>query len=134
MVVRAYEVICQTRWILEDGRSINFMLGSRIANLLLNRWPTFIIIEVSDSMMISDLLLSDSRGWNLVAVTRVFGDILGTCILSLFFLFIPVKMSGFRDSFIFRELLCQILIICVGRSPLNVLMLVEFGGWVSTRW
>lgn len=61
MVAKATEVLFQMRWILDDSRSISFMLDPWIADLPLIRWPTFISMDISDSILISDLLLVDGR-------------------------------------------------------------------------
>lgn len=59
MATRVSDVFLQMRWIVEDGRSINFMTDSWIANLFLARWPTFILMEIPDSIFIFDLLVSN---------------------------------------------------------------------------
>lgn len=51
----------------------------------------------------------------------------------LLFLFISTKMSRFGDPLLFQELSYQTLIICIGRNPLEALMLVGSGEWLSTR-
>lgn len=69
-----------------------------MADLLLNRWPTFISSEVSDFVMISDILLPDSRGWNLVIVTQVFENILGMHVL-----FIVSSIHASQDVRVWRS-------------------------------
>lgn len=59
------------------------MLDSWIADLPLSQWLTFISTEISDSMRIFDLLFPDRKRWNLMVVTRVFGNILGMRVLSI---------------------------------------------------
>lgn len=59
------------------------MLDLWLVDLALNRWPTFISTDISDSFLISDLLLLDGRAWNPVVVTCIFGDVLGTRVLSI---------------------------------------------------
>lgn len=83
MVARTPDVLLQKRLILGDGWSIIFMSDPWIANLPLVWWPTFITMDISDSISISDLLTTDGIQWNPVIVTQIFRDILGARFLSI---------------------------------------------------
>lgn len=67
-------VLPMTRWIVGDGRMINFMPDSWISDITLARWPTFISMDISDSISITDLLLQDGSHWDYSMVTQVFGN------------------------------------------------------------
>lgn len=83
MVAKADDVICQTRWIVGDGRLINFMYDPWIAKVPLVQWSTFISMDILDSILVSNLLIMDGTRWNAVMVTWIFGDILVARVLSI---------------------------------------------------
>lgn len=53
-------VLPHLRWIIGDGRRIDFMIDAWIYDAPLARWPAFIFMDTPDSISISDLLLRDS--------------------------------------------------------------------------
>lgn len=57
LVARAPDVLLQTRWILGNGRSINFISDPWITDLPLAWWPTFITMDISDSISIFRFLI-----------------------------------------------------------------------------
>lgn len=74
---RSSVVLPLTRWVVGDGRMINFMTDSWISVIPLARWPTFISMDTPNFISIYDLLLQDGYNWNYSMVTRIFGNILG---------------------------------------------------------
>lgn len=61
------------RWVVEDGCVANFLHDPWLTNLLLSKWPKFIVVDVGESMRISDLLRSEGRDWSTIAVAQLFG-------------------------------------------------------------
>lgn len=59
MVATTHIILPLTRWILSDGMSISFISDPGIADVSLSRWPTFIAMDIIDSLYIFDLLLMD---------------------------------------------------------------------------
>lgn len=83
MMAKALDVLLQTRWMVGDGRSINFMTDSWIVDVPLARWPIFISMDIPGFISIFDILVQDGTQWNLSIVIRIFGDILGQRVLSI---------------------------------------------------
>lgn len=63
--------------------TISFMSDPWIADMLFSRKPTFIDVDISDSLSIPDLLLMDGSQWNPIVVTRVFSDVMRARVLSI---------------------------------------------------
>lgn len=77
-------------------------------------------------MMIFDLLLPDSKGLNLMAVIRIYGNILG---LYVFSIALPIhtrqEIRVWKSSCIPRSVMSD-LFIYIGRNLLEALMIVGF--------
>lgn len=73
----ASKIIYQMRWVVGDGKLINFMNDSWISNVSLAWYPTFIFMDILDTMSIANLLILDGTQWNPWMVTWTFRDFLG---------------------------------------------------------
>lgn len=118
------------RWIVEDGRSINFMTDSWIANLSLARWPTFILMEIPDSIFYlwsfgfewysAESIDGHSDFW------RYFGsEDLINCFAYSFLRW--MVMLEFGDPLLFLEFLCRTYSLYFSRRPRGVWILDGFG-------
>lgn len=67
-------VMTQIHWMVDDGRTANFLYDLCLFDLLLNRWPTFVNVEMGESMVISDLLHIERSDWHLDYVAQLFGQ------------------------------------------------------------
>lgn len=76
MAARASDMIRQMRWIMGDGRLINFMYDPWIAEVPLVQWLTFISMDILDYILVFDLLIMDGTQCNVVMVNQIFGNIL----------------------------------------------------------
>lgn len=58
-MTRIFEVTYQMRWVVGDGKLINFMNDSWISDVSLARKPTFISMNIANTMTVANLLIPD---------------------------------------------------------------------------
>lgn len=59
MMARASDIIYHMRWVIGDGKLINFKNDPWISDVPLTQWLTFISMDVTDIMTVDDLLTPD---------------------------------------------------------------------------
>lgn len=80
---RVIGVWAQIRWVVEDGRTTDFLYDAWFSDLPLSRWLTFISAKVGESMRIADLLCSERRDQCTDVMAQFFGPNLARTVLSL---------------------------------------------------
>lgn len=80
---RAIGVMIQIRWIVGDGRTVDFFYDPWIFKLSLSRWPTFVNIKIGESTRISYLLHTRRCGLHDDYVAQLFSLDLTSRLLSI---------------------------------------------------
>ena len=62
------------RWLVRDGRSMDILCDLWVSDLPLSHWPTFLCIEATASLRVTDLLQPDDTDWNQEVVTHILGE------------------------------------------------------------